>query len=310
MLGLTSSLIKPTAEAKHRSIAFDNLANAVVQTDLTNTFLPPAGTSGDRSFSVAFWVKFNNTDANQGILHKNFYYGSQTQGNSMHYIIMLKNSQALARLVWNGVELFELAGGTIFTDAMKTSWNLWTLTVDRPTSGNATATLFINGSKLTYGAADTNATGAANLDLMSLNYFQENPLALGVAGYRSLGGAGSWVYHYLNGNISKVGFWTRVLSINDMRAMLNNPKMDWQYNSAQYSNSGLQSYFMPFSNQYDQLSTQKVFDLVTYTPPSTTPVDIFKPSVANNGWTSFFGTFTDLGGDGNETKYVFTDHGS
>ena len=304
MLGLTSSLIKPTTEAKHRSIAFDNLANAVVQTDVTNTFVIPEGTTGDRSFSISFWAKFNNTDANQGIIHKNYNAAGDSTSNNFHWVVQLKDSKAYFRVLWSEIQFIELIGGTVFTDAMKTSWNLWTVTLNRPSTGTSTATLYINGSALTYGAEDTDALPQA----FNLNSLATKPLALGASGYWDIAN-NTMTRYYLNGNISKVGFWTRALSVTDMRAMWRNPKMDWQYDSAQYSKSGMQSYFMPFSNQYDQLSTQKVFDLATYTPPSTTMVDIFKPSVANNGWIDLTsGTFTDLGGDGNETKYVFTNH--
>lgn len=281
MLSLASSITKPTSLAKQRSVVFDGAADCWAATTAVDAGLkPPITAAGtDRSHTYAFWVKFTNTDAVQGVF--------ASQINTQDGVsIYLDGSKVKYQENYNGVQILNHEGDTVLTDAIKQDWMLWVFTHSRP-ADNSTGVqnIYINGTTATYGSTANTYSGSIVLDN-------------GANGGSYIGGSikdatGSWGMINCNGMIAQVGFWHRVLSAADIKAMYVDPKMDWRYNSGNYTNTGIQRYYKPFSNQLDDSINFKFRDLIQWVPPVYTVCD----DEAIGSWTSGIGgnSITDLG---------------
>ena len=290
MLGLTSSIIKPTSLAKQRSIVVDGVINAWSKTSAVDAGLKPPTTSAgtDRSHTYAIWVKFTSTVAVQGVF--------TTQANLGDSVnIFLDGSKVKYQENFNAVQILSHEGDTAITDAMKQEWMLWVFTHSRP-ADNSTGVhkIYVNGSTSTYGSTKDSYNGMIVLDN-------------GVNADSYIGGSvkdatGSWAFLNLNGMVAQFGFWHRALSDAEILAMYNDPKMDWRYNSGNYTSTGIQRYYKPFSNQLDDAINFKFRDLVQWDPPTYPVCDDESFSswlvLSNN-------TKTDLGSG--ETRFTITD---
>lgn len=297
MLGLTSSMIKPTSLAKQRSVAFDDVGNSVInitESGLTvadNGLKPPTtGAGTDRSHSYAVWVKFNNTDTAHGV-----FLSQANTGDGLN--IALVGSKVFYEEWFNSVGIMNHSGDTALTDAMKQDWMLWVFTHSRP-ADNSTGVhkIYVNGTTSTYGSTASTYGGALVLDNGS---GVTTPSSLGMS---MIDAYSSPDVLYMDGKIAQFGFWHRALSDADVLAMYNDPKMDWRYNSGNYTNTGIQRYYKPFSNQIDDSTGFKIRDLVNYSPHQLIVCD----DENFNSWTALFSTKVDLGSG--ETKIHSSAH--
>tara|TARA_B100000579_G_scaffold68939_1_gene52002 strand:- start:3070 stop:4341 length:1272 start_codon:yes stop_codon:yes gene_type:complete len=291
MLGLTSSMIKPTSLAKQRSVVFDGVSNAAVTiiengvATADNGLKPPTtGAGTDRSHSYAIWIKFNNTDADQGV------FLSQANVNDGLNIALL-GSKLFYEEWKDGAGLINHYGDTVLTDAMKQDWMLWVFTHSRP-ADNSTGVhkIYVNGTTSTYGSTDSTYNGAMVIDNGA------GTISGSTLGMSMIDAYSSPDIRFLDGKIAQFGFWHRALEDTDILAMYNDPKMDWRYNSGNYRNTGIKRYYKPFSNEKDDFTGFKIRDLINYTPHSPVVCD----DESNASWTPVFATKVDLGSG--ETK--------
>ena len=292
MLGLTSSITKPTSLAKQRSVAYDGISTAAtIFSEKDAGVKPPTtGAGTDRSHTYAAWVKFNNTNAEQSIF---------TTGNSATdgLNILMTGSKAAVMEWKDGNLILDHEGDAVLTSAIKQDWMLWVITHNRPADDSTgTSVIYINGTTSTYGSTASSYNGTVvndnggNLVSPYLGYCVHDMHTF----------PSSYSVVHLNGNIAQFGYWTRVLTAAEVLAMYNDPKMDWRFNSGNYTNTSIQRYFKPFSNQIDHAGSLnfKIRELANYVPHVPTVCD----DEDINSWVVIWGSAkTDLGSG--ETKF-------
>ena len=289
MLGLTSSIIKPTSLAKQRSVVCDGVVSSALEVSVVDNGLKPPQTAAgtDRGHTYAFWLKFINTDVDQGVF--------MTQANNQFGLNILLRSNKISVQEWHsGIEILDHEGDTVLTDAIKQDWMLWVITHERP-ADNSTGThkIYLNGSTSTYGSETPSYSGSFVMQGGT------GSSGMSFMGYVLYNAFASWTAYYLDGKVAQFGFWHRALSDAEILAMYNDPKMDWRYNSGNYTSTGIQRYYKPFSNQLDDAINFKFRDLVQWDPPTYPVCD----DESFSSWGSLSSnTKTDLGGG--ETRFT------
>ena len=262
MLNLANSLTKPSSLSKQRSVEFDGLVNAAVSMLAGDEGLkqPTTGAGTDRSHTYAIWLKFNNTNAKQGVF--------TTQSNSGSGLNILLNDSKVTVHEWlNSSKILDHEGDTVLTDAIKQDWMLWVFTHSRPAdNSNGVHNVYVNGTTATYGSTKSTYNG----NVVYSNGANQTSF-LGMINDQAWGS--NWNLATMNGRVAQLGYWTRVLTSAEIAAMHKNPKMDWRYNSGAYTSTGIQRYYKPFTNEIDDIASFKIRDLVNYAPGSLTVCD-------------------------------------